>query len=145
MYVYVYVYIWEDSCYESLYLKSKVASLEEQGIIAKVETPTKGILNMLAVHKPSGAVRVCNHPCELNKVIGRNHFPLPTLDDILPTLQGAKVFSLVDAKDRFLQVQLSEENNYLMTFWTPYGRYSVECHLASVVAQMNARGNSRIP
>lgn len=58
---------------------------------------------MLAVCKPLGTVRLCIDPCELGKVICRNHFPLPTLDDIPPALQGAKVFSMVDAEDGFFQ------------------------------------------
>ena len=104
-------------------VKKKIDALEMQGIIARVDTPTKWISNMLAIRKPSGAVRVCIDPSELNKAVRRNHFPMPTLDDILPTIQGAKVFSLVDAKDGFLQVKLSEESSYLTTFWTPHGRY----------------------
>ena len=30
------------------------------------------------------------------------------LDDVLPKLKGAKIFSLLDAKDRFLHVKLTK-------------------------------------
>ena len=33
------------------------------------------------------------------------------------------MFSVVDAKDGFLQVVLDEPYSYLTTFWTPFGRY----------------------
>ena len=53
----------------------------------------------------------------------RNHFGMPTLDDVLPRLVGAKVFSILDAKDGFLHVKLSEESSFLTTFWGPQCRY----------------------
>ena len=48
---------------------------------------------------------------------------MPTLDEILPNLANAKIFSVLDAKDGFHQVQLDESSSYLTTFWTPFGRY----------------------
>ena len=48
---------------------------------------------------------------------------MPTLDDVLPNLNGAKLFSPLDAKDGFLQIKLSEQSSYLTTFWGPDGRY----------------------
>ena len=82
----------------------KIGELEKQGVIAKVETPTAWISNCIAVRKPNGSVRVCIDPSDLNKAIQRNHYPLPTIDEVLPTLKDAKIFSLVDAKDGFLQL-----------------------------------------
>ena len=52
-------------------------------------------------------------PSDLNKAIQRNHFPLPTIDEVLPTLKDSKIFSLVDAKYGFLQVKMSEKISYL--------------------------------
>ena len=68
-------------------------------------------------------MRVCIDPSDLNKAIQRNHYPLPTIDGVLPTLKDAKIFSLVDAKDGFLQVKLSEQSSYLTTSWTPGGKF----------------------
>ena len=48
---------------------------------------------------------------------------MPTLDDVLPNLNGAKLFSLWDAKDGFFQIKLGEQSSYLTTFWGPDGRY----------------------
>ena len=56
-------------------------------------------------------MRICLDPMDLNKAIKRNHFRMPTLDDVLPQLKQAKVFSLLDAKDGFLQVKLSQESS----------------------------------
>ena len=45
------------------------------------------------------------------------------MEEIAPKLKNANVFSVVDAKDDFLQVSLDEESSFLTTFWTPFGRY----------------------
>ena len=55
--------------------------------------------------------------------IQRCHYPMPTIEDILPELNNAKVFSVMDAKDGFCQVELTPESSKLTTFNTPYGRY----------------------
>ena len=103
-------------------LKQKIKDLEDTGIIAKVEEPTKWISNMVAVKQPN-KLRVCIDPLELNKAIIRNHYPTPTIDDVAPKLTNAKIFSVVDAKDGFLQVLLDNDSSFSTTFWTPSGRY----------------------
>ena len=104
-------------------LRQKLDKLMDKGVIAKVDYPTDCISNIVSVRKPNGTLRVCIDPSNLNKVIKRNHFPMPTLDDVLSELHGAKVFSLCDAKDGFLQIKLASASSDLTTFWTPFGRF----------------------
>ena len=103
-------------------VKQKLADLESSRIIAKVTTPTQWINSMVAVRKPN-KLRLCIDPSDLNKAINRNHYPTPTIDDILPSLTKARIFSVVDAKDGFLQVKLDDESSFLTTFYTPFGLY----------------------
>ncbi|PFX31704.1 Retrovirus-related Pol polyprotein [Stylophora pistillata] len=49
--------------------------------------------------------------------------PGPVLDEVLPKLAKAKVFTVLDAKDGFYQIKLDKESSLLTTFWTPFGRY----------------------
>lgn len=104
-------------------VKKKIDSLVSKGVLEKVEHPTPWISNMVAVRKPNGTIRLCIDPVNLNKAILRNHHPMPVLEDILSDLNGAKIFSLCDAKDGFLQIKLSPSSTDLTTFWTPFGRY----------------------
>ena len=99
-------------------LKSKIEELETVGVITKVTKATPWISNMVAVRKPNKLDSL-----RLNKGIVRNHYPTPTVEDIAPNLTKAKVFSVVDAKDGFLQVVLDEPSSYLTTIWIPFGRY----------------------
>ena len=45
-------------------------------------------------------------PKPLNEALRRNRYPLPTIDDVLPLLSTARVFTLLDAKNGFWHVQL---------------------------------------
>lgn len=58
----------------------------------------------------------------LNKTVKREKYVLPTINDSLPKLTGAKVFSLLDASG-FWQIPLDTESTKLTTFITPFGRY----------------------
>ena len=48
---------------------------------------------------------------------------MPTMDDVLPLLGRAKIFSLLDVKDGFMHIHLSEHSSWLTTFWGPACRY----------------------
>ena len=102
---------------------SKIRELESAGVISRVDEPTDWISSLVAFRKPNGKIRPCLDPKDLNNAIIRNHYRTPTLDDVLPKLTKAKCFSLLDAKDGFLQVKLAEKSRKLTTFWTPLGRY----------------------
>lgn len=52
---------------------------------------------------------------------------MPIIDKVLPMLKDAKIFSLVNAKDGFLQVKLSEETSYLTLFWTLCRKFQWLC------------------
>jgi hypothetical protein len=51
---------------------------------------------MLIVEKKDGSIRLCIDPRELNKAIMREHYSVPTFDDVLPQLAGKKIFSIID-------------------------------------------------
>lgn len=48
---------------------------------------------------------------------------LPTADEIIAKLSGAKVFSSLDAASGFWQIPLHPDSCRLATFITPFGRY----------------------
>ena len=75
--------------------------IERREVIAKVTTSTEWISSMVAVRKPSGKLRICIDPKDLNKALLRPHYPIPTIDEILPRLANAKVFTVLDAKEGF--------------------------------------------
>ena len=62
-------------------------------------------------------------PKDLNQALKRPKYQMPTLEELLPKLNNAKVFTTLDAKDGFYQISLDEQSSKLTTFWTPFGRY----------------------
>ena len=106
-----------------LELKKEIEELEQRQVIAKVTIPTEWISSMVVVRKPSGKLRICIDPKDFNRALQRPHYPIPTIEEILPCLANAKIFSVLDAKEGFWQVKLDEHSSYLTAFWTPFGRY----------------------
>ncbi|UYV78388.1 K02A2.6-like [Cordylochernes scorpioides] len=102
--------------------KRNLDDLEGRGIIERVQKSSSWISYLVLVKKQN-KLRVCLDPRDPNKVIKRPHFQIPTIDEILPSLNNAKIFTVIDAKDGFWQVKLDTQSSDLTTFWTPFGRY----------------------
>ncbi|CAB4006996.1 Hypothetical predicted protein, partial [Paramuricea clavata] len=100
----------------------ELSSMEENGIIKKVDGPTAWVNSMVVNEKRSGKLRICIDPRDLNKAIRREHYQLPTQQEITSRLTGAKYFSKLDATSGFWQMPLDKESSFL-TFNTPFGRY----------------------
>ena len=103
-------------------VKNKLMDMMSGNILKMVEEPTDWVSQMTAVEKPDGSIRICLDPIPLNQALKREHFKLPTLEDILPKLHGAKLFCKVDVKQAYLHVRLDEESSFLTTMATPLGR-----------------------
>ena len=104
-------------------LKSELDKMVEQEIICPVTTPTPWVSSLVVVSKPNGKIRLCLDPKDLNKAVQREHYPLPTIEDVATRLHGAKVFTKLDVRNGFWHVVLDEDSSYLTTFNTPFGRY----------------------
>ena len=77
---------------------------------------------MVIVAKPQN-IQICLDPKDLNRAVQRPKCQMQTLEELLPELGKAQIFSSFDAKDGFYQVSLDDESSKLTTFWTPFGRY----------------------
>lgn len=82
-------------------LKFELDRLSDLEIITPVQVPTEWISATVVVMKPDGRIRLCIDPKPLNKALKRNHYPTPTIDEILPELSKARLFSVLDAKTDF--------------------------------------------
>ena len=103
-------------------LKKKLEELVAAKVITRVDEPTDWISSMVAVRR-NNKLRICLDPKDLNAAIRRPKYPIPNIEDILPKLAKAKVFSVLDAKNGFWQIELDDPSSYLTCFWTPFGRY----------------------
>ena len=104
-------------------VEKELEKMEQEGIIKCVTKPTDWCAPMVVVMKKSGDVRICVDLKGLNKSIKRERYMLPTIDDILPKLTGATMFSKLDAASGYWQLPLDEESALLTTFIAPNGRF----------------------
>ncbi|XP_056142138.1 uncharacterized protein pogzb [Lampris incognitus] len=104
-------------------VKKELDRMVKSGVTEEIQEPTPWCAAMVPVPKKNGEVRICVDLKQLNKVVKRKKYVLPTMDDILPELANAQVFSLLDAASGFWQLPLDEEIAKLTTFITPFGRY----------------------
>ena len=100
-------------------LKEELDKLVREKVITPVTEPTNWVSSLVLVNKPE-KLRICIDPQDLNKALLRAHYPLPTIEDVATRLCKAKVFSVLDAKNGFWQVQTNRR--HLTTFNTPFGR-----------------------
>ena len=70
---------------------------------------------MIYIKKPN-KLRICLDPKDLNKAIKRTNYPTPNIDNILVKLSKAKLFSVVDCKDGFWQIKLTESSSFFDYF-----------------------------
>ena len=81
-------------------IKEKLDELVQRNVITPVTKPTEWVSSMLAVIKPN-KIRICLDPRDLNEAIKREHYQMPTVEEIATRLDKAKLFTVVDAKDGF--------------------------------------------
>ena len=104
-------------------LKMTLKELTQQGIIVPVTQPTAWVNSLVTVPQKDGRLRLCLDPQDLNKAIQREHYPLPTIEEIATRLYGAKLFTILDVRHGFWHVALDEQSSLLTTFNMPFGRY----------------------
>ena len=104
-------------------LQEELQRLAHLDVIKKIEKPTDWVSHIVLVKKANGKIRVCLDPKPLNQALKRPRYPVPTLDDILPELARARVFSIADVRNGFWHIAFDDESSELTTFSTPFGCY----------------------
>ena len=106
-------------------LQATLNEMTEQDVLDPVTTPTPSISSMVVVPKKNGKLRICLDPKNLNYAVQREHYPLPTIEDIATRLHGATFFTILDVRSGFWYICLDDESSQLTTFntVTPFGWY----------------------
>ena len=97
--------------------------LVELGVIKPVDIPTPWVSQMVCARKPTGKLRVCIDPAELNHFLLREHYRLPTMEDVLDKFSEANIFAKFDVENAYWHCELDYESSLLTTMATPWGRF----------------------
>ena len=96
-------------------LSQKLKDLKDANLIR--ESNSDWTSSLLLVKKGDGLDhRVTIDYRELNKKLKRNAYPMRKIFDIIPTLQGKKYFTKLDALSGFFQIELEESSKHKTAF-----------------------------
>ncbi|GKA98148.1 putative reverse transcriptase domain-containing protein [Tanacetum coccineum] len=104
-------------------LSDQLQELSDKGFIRPSSSPRGA--PVLFVKKKDGSFWMCIDYRELNKLMVKNRYPLPRIDDLFDQLQGSSVYSKVDLRSGYHRVW-KEEDILKTVFRTRYGHYEFQ-------------------
>ncbi|GBG80195.1 hypothetical protein CBR_g30561 [Chara braunii] len=78
---------------------------------------------VLFVPKKGGKLRMCIDYRGFNRITRKNVYPLPRIDDLLDAAGGCKVFSKIDLKSGYHQIEVDPSDQHKTAFKTRDGLY----------------------
>ncbi|GFV12620.1 retrovirus-related Pol polyprotein from transposon opus [Trichonephila clavipes] len=102
-------------------MEAQVNQWVENGIVKPCSSPYAS--QVVVVKKKDGKSRVCIDYRRLNCKLIKDNYILPLIDDILDSLQNAKIFTTLDLKNGFFQVAVNESSRKFASFVTHNGQY----------------------
>ena len=104
-------------------VEAKIKELLNEDIIEAVDGPTPWVSPVVIAPKPSGDIRLCVDMRQANSAIIRERHPIPTVDEVLQRMNGSTVFTKLDLKNGFHQIELDEMSRGITTFSCHVGLY----------------------
>ena len=87
--------------------KGELDRMSKNNIIKKEDEPTAWANPIVIVKKPNKDIRICLDPLYLNQSLMRQNFKFPTFEELSTDIEGAQVFSTLDANKGFYQIMLT--------------------------------------
>lgn len=104
-------------------VEQKIQQLLELDIIEPVTAATPWVNPVVTVPKPDNDIRLCLDMRQANKAITRGRYPIPTVDELLQSMNGSSVFSKLDLKWGYHQLELTPQSRGITTFAVHNGTY----------------------
>ncbi|XP_062557023.1 uncharacterized protein LOC134221870 [Armigeres subalbatus] len=101
----------------------KLDELLRRDIIEVKTGPTTWVSPLVVVGKTNGEPRLCLDLRRVNEAVLREHHPMPSVDDYLAKLGRGRIWSKLDIKEAFLQIEIEEDSRDATTFITRRGLF----------------------
>ena len=74
----------------------------------------------MVLRRKDGRIRVCIDYSKLNKMVERNHSPMPLIEDVVDAFADLKGHSVLDLKDGFFHIDIAKQfyNNIHQCYYT---------------------------
>ncbi|GJU01266.1 putative reverse transcriptase domain-containing protein [Tanacetum coccineum] len=105
-------------------LSDQLKELSNKGFIRPSSSPWGA--PVLFVKKKDGSFQMYIDYRELNKLMVKNRYPLPRIDDFFDQLQGSSIYSKIDLRSGYHQLRVRGEDIPKTTFRTRYGHYEFQ-------------------
>ncbi|XP_016189896.1 uncharacterized protein LOC107631084 [Arachis ipaensis] len=106
---------------EKAQIEAIVQEIPEEDIIQPRRSPFSSPI--LLIKKKDRSWRFCTGYRALNNITVKDCFPIPTVDELLDELFGARVFSKLDLRFGYHQIIVKSEDRFKTAFQTPQGHY----------------------
>ena len=105
----------------SMPAKEKVGELLKNMMQKKVISPSKSpwASPIVLVQKKDGSTRFCVDYRKINKVTRKDAYPVPRINNTLDTLAGTTLFSTLDLRSGYWQVEMDPTDQEKTAFCTP--------------------------
>ena len=78
---------------------------------------------VVLVRKKDGTLRFCCDFRKVNDASRKDSYPLPRISEVISTLSGARVFSTLDLKSGYHQIEMNPEDSPKTAFSTQFGLF----------------------
>ena len=74
-------------------VKMELEKQVAKGVLTPVSEPTDWVNSIVVTEKRNGDIRICIDTKDLNKALKREHFQIPTKEEVLANMAGGRCFS----------------------------------------------------
>ena len=103
-------------------LKEALEKMVQNDLIEQIDC-SDWVHPLHVVGKKGNAIRICNDLTKLNPHTVVEKFVMPTAEELIVKLAGAKVFTKLDIKSAYFHMPLHPESRHLTAFLTSHGLY----------------------
>ncbi|GBM73771.1 Transposon Ty3-I Gag-Pol polyprotein [Araneus ventricosus] len=112
---------YRTSATERRAIENEVQRMLKEDVIQPSDSPWSS--PVVLVKKKNGEWRFCVDYRRLKKITKKDVYPLPRIDDALDCLAGAKIFSMMDLKSGYWQIEVDDKDREKTAFVTSDGLY----------------------